>query len=323
MAQVPHLVEIQNNFGPKGLQIITVTTDDPSIVPGFIQQHRINYGVVAHETMGQIWGVTGVPASFLVNPEGKVVWKGHPSGLNDGMLSQHMGLQATSLDVLSTTPVTSVESDGSEKWLLAMAGAAVFFAGAMFFFWWKTRPPKWEPDYAAFDPKEVKKQQIREQMAQHDPQQQAPEGGVGAAQQVHVGQTRDFANAEIISRMEFQDRSDSAHMGGGTVDPGNTSSTPGTDSFVKPSTGSTPAVASGPHSKPRLNRTDGHLSSGVMPSAPGSTPHTRSIPAGSIPQPAPLSPQPQQLNPEQPGQQPPQKGSAQFRPYDPQQSRRS
>ncbi|MCF6228715.1 MAG: redoxin domain-containing protein [Planctomycetes bacterium] len=318
MAQVPHLVEIQNNFGSKGLQIITVTTDDPSIVPGFIQQHRINYGVVAHKTMGQIWGVTGVPASFLVNPEGKVVWKGHPSGLNDGMLSQHMGLQATSSDVLSTPPVTDIESDGSGKWLLAIAGAAVFFAGAMFFFWWKTRPPKWEPDYAAFDPKEVKKQQIREQMAQHDPQQQqqAAEGGVGAAQQVHVGQTRDFANAEIVSRMEFQERPDSAHMGGGTVDPGNTSSTPGVNSFVRPSTGSTPAVASGPHSKPKLNRTDGHLSSGVMPSA-----------AGSRPQPAPLSPQPQQLNPElgqqppalNPQQQPPQKGNTQFRPYDPQQ----
>ncbi|MEE9312355.1 MAG: TlpA disulfide reductase family protein, partial [Planctomycetota bacterium] len=241
-------------FGPKGLQIITVTSDDPSIVPEFIQQHRVNYGVVAHKSMGQLWGVIGIPASFLVNREGKVVWKGHPSSLYDRMLYQHMGLPATSSDVLSTTTVTEVDSDGSEKWLLGMVGAAVFFAGAMFFFWWKTRTPKWKPDYAAFDPKEVKKQQIREQMAQHDPQQ-APKDGV--------------------------------------ADSGNTSST---GSFVRPSTDSIPALSSdGPHGKPRLGRTDGHLSSGALQSSPGSTPQP---------------PPPPQSAP---------KGNTQFRPYDPQQ----
>ena len=34
--------------------------------------------------------VTGIPAAFLVNPKGMVVWKGHPSSLNKSIIKEHI-----------------------------------------------------------------------------------------------------------------------------------------------------------------------------------------------------------------------------------------
>jgi len=36
------------------------------------------------------YGVRGIPDSVLVGPDGKVVWQGHPAGLNDSIIEKHI-----------------------------------------------------------------------------------------------------------------------------------------------------------------------------------------------------------------------------------------
>lgn len=36
-------------------------------------------------------GVTGIPHAFLVDPSGKIVWRGHPGNLNDGIIQSALG----------------------------------------------------------------------------------------------------------------------------------------------------------------------------------------------------------------------------------------
>ncbi|MHC4841622.1 MAG: peroxiredoxin family protein, partial [Planctomycetota bacterium] len=284
-------------------------------VPDFIKKHGITYGVVAHGSMARLWGVSGVPDAFLISPEGTVVWHGHPATLTTSYLEQTLGTGGGS-HAISTGPASS--DDESSLWLYAVFGAFIFFAGAMGFFWWRTRTPKWKPDYGAYAPQQP------EQAPPVPPQGAPAEGQIGAAQAVHVGQTRDFANTSIVSRMEFNESSDSEHMGGGHVTPTNTISKPGTGTFVRPSTGSTPAVPSGPHSKPKLNRSSGHLGAAATNSSsphaapyPGSAPQQQPYP-GSAPQQQPYpgsNPQAQPYPGSAPQQQPYPGSNPQAQPY--------
>jgi peroxiredoxin len=76
--EIPHFVDLQNQYRNQGLQIIGVSMDDgPEPVREFYQQFKMNYPVVmctasVAESYG---GVLGLPVAFLIGREGQIYFK--------------------------------------------------------------------------------------------------------------------------------------------------------------------------------------------------------------------------------------------------------
>jgi len=76
--EVPRFVDLQNKYGPQGLQIIGVSMDDSSgPVRDFCQRFKMNYPVVlGNAKIGELYGgVLGLPIAFLIGPDGRVYTK--------------------------------------------------------------------------------------------------------------------------------------------------------------------------------------------------------------------------------------------------------
>jgi len=76
--EIPHLVELQQRYGDRGLQIIGISMDD-SIEPvsPFYQQFHMNYPVVMGSAKtGELYGgVLGLPITFLIDRDGRIYSK--------------------------------------------------------------------------------------------------------------------------------------------------------------------------------------------------------------------------------------------------------
>jgi cytochrome c biogenesis protein CcmG/thiol:disulfide interchange protein DsbE len=76
--ETPHLVELQQKYGDRGLQIIGVSMDDsPEPVRPFYQQFHMNYPVVMGTAKtGELYGgVLGLPIAFLIGRDGIIYAK--------------------------------------------------------------------------------------------------------------------------------------------------------------------------------------------------------------------------------------------------------
>ena len=75
--EMPWFVELQKEYGPQGLQVIGVAMDDSgkSQIEKFAQQIGVNYPVLlGTESVGEAYGgVEGLPTTFYLDREGKVV----------------------------------------------------------------------------------------------------------------------------------------------------------------------------------------------------------------------------------------------------------
>jgi cytochrome c biogenesis protein CcmG, thiol:disulfide interchange protein DsbE len=73
--ETPFFVDLQNKYGPQGLQIIGVSMDDtPDPVPAFVREFKMNYPVVmGNAQIGELYGgVLGLPIAFLIDREGRI-----------------------------------------------------------------------------------------------------------------------------------------------------------------------------------------------------------------------------------------------------------
>ena len=83
---IPHLTELQQKYGPRGLTIIGISDEDVDTVKPFVTQWgaRMDY-TVAVDRRGQTkrsWfqaaGLQGIPAAFVVDQRGIIQWIGNP-----------------------------------------------------------------------------------------------------------------------------------------------------------------------------------------------------------------------------------------------------
>ncbi len=90
--EIPSLIQLQKEYGPKGFTVIGISTDQggAALVDKFAQKMEINYPVLLSdsETPAAFGGILGIPTSFLVNREGNVVkrydgYVGHQTLVND------------------------------------------------------------------------------------------------------------------------------------------------------------------------------------------------------------------------------------------------
>lgn len=76
--EIPEMIELANRYKDR-LQIIGVSMDDgpPEEVRQFAKEIGINYPIVmwSRELIREYGGVPGLPTSFVINPEGRVVQK--------------------------------------------------------------------------------------------------------------------------------------------------------------------------------------------------------------------------------------------------------
>lgn len=73
--EIPRFIELQNQYGDHGLEIIGVSMDDSADpVRDFYRQLRMNYPVVRGDAKtGELYGgVLGLPIAFVIGRDGKI-----------------------------------------------------------------------------------------------------------------------------------------------------------------------------------------------------------------------------------------------------------
>jgi cytochrome c biogenesis protein CcmG, thiol:disulfide interchange protein DsbE len=74
--EIPHFIEMQNKYGPQGLQVIGVSMDDEEPpVREFQQQFKMNYPVALATSAlaDQYGGILGLPITFVIDRNGRIV----------------------------------------------------------------------------------------------------------------------------------------------------------------------------------------------------------------------------------------------------------
>ncbi|OGU57368.1 MAG: hypothetical protein A2V66_03185 [Ignavibacteria bacterium RBG_13_36_8] len=76
---IPDLISLKKEFGNKDFEIIGISVDTetkPEVIP-FMKEYGINYPVVYGnlQVYQQYGGISVVPTSFIVNKQGKIVYK--------------------------------------------------------------------------------------------------------------------------------------------------------------------------------------------------------------------------------------------------------
>ena len=82
-ASMPHLTEIHEKFRSRGVVLVALSDEPDPTVEEFIKKNKMPYiiGSGARATKTS-YGVDGIPASFLIAPDGKLAWKGHPAAID-------------------------------------------------------------------------------------------------------------------------------------------------------------------------------------------------------------------------------------------------
>jgi len=76
--EIPHLVDLQQKYGDRGLQVLGISMDDsPDPVGPFYQQFHMNYPVVmgTAKTGESYGGILGLPITFLIGRDGRIYAK--------------------------------------------------------------------------------------------------------------------------------------------------------------------------------------------------------------------------------------------------------
>ena len=89
MAEAGHMVEVNKKYSPDGLQMLGVSLDsDFASMVAVAKEKGLDWpqifgGQVWKSPQPVAWGVQGIPATFLIGPDGTILWTGHPaSGLD-------------------------------------------------------------------------------------------------------------------------------------------------------------------------------------------------------------------------------------------------
>ncbi|MBX3396255.1 MAG: redoxin domain-containing protein [Phycisphaerae bacterium] len=84
IASIPHLNEMQAKYKKDGVVLLAVSYEPTATVSKFLGSRKMNYVVAAGgETTRDAFGIDGYPTSFIIDPDGNVVWKGHPATIDE------------------------------------------------------------------------------------------------------------------------------------------------------------------------------------------------------------------------------------------------
>jgi peroxiredoxin len=78
--EIPNFIELQNQYGPRGLQVLGVSVDDTlDLLRPYAAEMKMNYPVLqglGHDDMMEAFGpIAGVPTTMLISRDGKICSK--------------------------------------------------------------------------------------------------------------------------------------------------------------------------------------------------------------------------------------------------------
>jgi len=62
--------------------IVGVSDEGDSLLEKYVKDNEIPFPIARHTSAGSEYGIKGFPSAFIIHPNGKVVWKGHPGDKN-------------------------------------------------------------------------------------------------------------------------------------------------------------------------------------------------------------------------------------------------
>lgn len=84
---MPHLVEVNEKYRDKGIEILMATdVDQAPALEKFIAEKNLHVGVVRVPDVYKLVKASGYPTSYGIDVDGKCIWRGHPQGLNDNLV---------------------------------------------------------------------------------------------------------------------------------------------------------------------------------------------------------------------------------------------
>ena len=104
VASMPHMEQLYTTYHEYGVEVYGLSLDQtPDVVETFVESNKTPWPVSQGEgpnLMASDFGVTGIPACFILGPDGAVLWTGHPMTLTDdmlgGLVEEHLGVDVPS-----------------------------------------------------------------------------------------------------------------------------------------------------------------------------------------------------------------------------------
>jgi uncharacterized protein (TIGR03435 family) len=92
IAAIPHLNELAERFKGRPIVFISVTDEEPGLVQAFLKNRPISglVGISHTESPTTLYGVDMIPATFLIDPAGKLAGSTDPEMLSASMLEDLM-----------------------------------------------------------------------------------------------------------------------------------------------------------------------------------------------------------------------------------------
>jgi thiol-disulfide isomerase/thioredoxin len=120
VASIPHLIELHEKYHRQGLVIIGHTDASSQGLEAFIKEKKIPYIISVGPNIGDAYGVSGIPHVFVIDPEGKVAWHGHPASMPESAVTEPLKRAR-----VSATPTPSFEQAASVEKVAKIEAAIV------------------------------------------------------------------------------------------------------------------------------------------------------------------------------------------------------
>jgi hypothetical protein len=81
---------LNKEFSSQGLSVVSLTSEGPDKTEPWIESKGVEYAY-AYDKGGKLsraLGVSGIPNAVLVDASGKIIWQGHPSGINAELIAK-------------------------------------------------------------------------------------------------------------------------------------------------------------------------------------------------------------------------------------------
>ena len=109
-----HLNELHDKYATMGFTVLAVTNETRDKVDEFVEAQKPTHPIVIESGDSlAAFGGSGFPSSFLIAPDGKIAWAGHPGGVPEDLLEELLTKAKLFPDLPKTlTPIRSQMEKG-------------------------------------------------------------------------------------------------------------------------------------------------------------------------------------------------------------------
>lgn len=123
IASMPHMEEIYDTYRELGVEVYGINLDDDvQAAVDFVAENETPWPVTTvggWKDIAEDFGVSGIPALFVMSPEGEVVWTGHPMGLTEEVMNElvaeHLDVEPPAAAALAGVMSTESEIDSDDE----------------------------------------------------------------------------------------------------------------------------------------------------------------------------------------------------------------